>query len=299
MNFDPLKLLYHEFPTVEQTYTAKDCMLYALGIGMGSDPLDADQLRFVFEDDLLMVPSQPVTLAHPGFWAKEAAIGLDWIKVLQTGQEIIFHKPLPTAASVTATTQITEVTDKGRRLGAFIMSERTVRDTHTGEDYCTLITSILARGDGGFGGEYRRDDAVARKVPGKSDAIPDRNPDYVCDLTTFPHQALLYRLSGDFNPLHAAPEIARAAGFKAPILHGLCTLGVLTNALLKTCCNYDPALFRHMRLRFSSPVYPGETIRTEIWHSGNQVAFRCKSFDAGNPEQTKLVINNGYLLLAD
>ena len=114
----------------------------------------------------------------------------------------------------------------------------------------------------------------------------------MCDLVTLPQQALIYRLSGDFNPLHASPSIARNAGFKAPILHGLCTLGVMTHALLKTCCDYDPLRFKQLRLRFSAPVYPGDTIRTEIWRNGNEVLFRCKSL-----EQDKVVINNGYLLL--
>lgn len=281
---DPDVLLNFPFPTITQTYTAQDCMLYALGIGMGSDPMDLNHLRFVYEDNLQVMPSQSVMLAHPGFWAKEPSFGLDWVRLLHAGQEIIMHRPLPPAATVTATTRITEVSDKGPKLGAYVLSERTVRDADSGEDYCTLITSILARGDGGFGGE--------RRSVTKTDVIPSRNPDYVCDLPTLPQQALLYRLSGDFNPLHASPAIAQAAGFKAPILHGLCTLGVLTHALLKTCCDYDPTRFKHMRLRFSSPVYPGETIRTEIWRDGNILAFRCHSV-----EQSKLVINNGYLLL--
>jgi acyl dehydratase len=120
------------------------------------------------------------------------------------------------------------------------------------------------------------------------------DPDVICDLPTLPQQALLYRLSGDFNPLHASPNIAKNAGFKAPILHGLCTFGIMTHALVKTCCDYDPNRFKRMRLRFSAPVYPGETIRTEIWRDGNEIAFRCRSL-----EQDKVVINNGYLLIGD
>jgi acyl dehydratase len=120
------------------------------------------------------------------------------------------------------------------------------------------------------------------------------DPDIICDLPTVPQQALLYRLSGDFNPLHASPNVARNAGFKAPILHGLCTVGVMTHALVKTCCDYDPSRFKRMRLRFSAPVYPGDTIRTEIWRDGDEIAFRCRSL-----EQDKVVINNGYLLVGD
>jgi len=284
MTFDPEKLLNKDFPVVRQTYTAKDCMLYALGVGMGIDPLDEESLRFVYEENLKVLPSQSVMTAHPGFWAKEEDTGLDWVKVLHAGQEIIMHKPFPSEATVEAKTRITRVTDKGERIGALIDSDRVVTNVATGEKICTLITTILARGNGGFGGE--------RKATPKTDIIPKSDPDKVCDLPTLPQQALLYRLSGDFNPLHASPSIARNAGFKAPILHGLCTMGVATHALLKSCCDYEPSRFKRMRLRFSAPVYPGETIRTEIWKNENEIAFRCKSL-----EQDKIVINNGYLLV--
>jgi acyl dehydratase len=284
MPIDPQHLLNRQFPTIRQSYTERDCMLYALGVGMGMDPLDPNTLRFVYERDLKVMPSQAVMMAHPGFWAKEEDIGLDWAKVLHTGQEIVFHRPFPTSGTVEATTQITEVTDKGKKIGATIESNRVVRDAETGEEYCTLITSILARGDGGFGGE--------RKATPRVDVVPLGEPDFVCDLPTLPQQALIYRLSGDFNPLHADPIVARGVGYDAPILHGLCTLGVATHALLKTCCNYEPERFKRMRLRFSWPVMPGETIRTEIWRQDDHLAFRCKTL-----EKDKTVINNGYLEL--
>ena len=285
MAIDPDYLLNREWPKITQTYTEKDCMLYALGVGMGMDPLDEECLKFVFEDGLKVLPSQSVMMAHPGFWAKEEDIDLDWVKILHVGQEIILHQPLPPAGTVEATTRFTDIVDKGERAGALIVSDRVVRNAETGEDLATLITTILARGDGGFSKEKR-------PTP-KTDVVPSREPDQLCDLPTLPQQALLYRLSGDFNPLHASPEVARDAGFKAPILHGLCTMGVLTHALMKTCCDYDPARFKRVRLRFSAPVYPGETIRTEIWNEDGFVAFRCKSL-----EQDKVVINNGYLEVA-
>lgn len=251
---------------------------------MGIDPLDEECLRFVFEENLKVMPSQSVIMAHPGFWAREDDTGLDWLKVLHLGQEIIMHRPFPSEGTVEAKTRITEVTDKGERIGALIVSDRVVRDVATGEDICTLVTTILARGNGRFGGE--------RKSTPKTDLIPKTEPDIVCDLPTLPQQALIYRLSGDFNPLHASPDAARAAGFKAPNIHGLCTMGVATHALLKSCCDYDTWRFKRMRLRFSAPVYPGETIRTEVWNNGNEMTFLCKSV-----EQDKIVINNGYLLI--
>ena len=287
MPFDPRSLLGKEFPTIRQSYTEKDCILYALGVGMGIDPLDENCLAFVYEDGLKVLPSQAVVMAHPGFWAKEDDTGLDWVKVLHAGQEIILHQPFPASGTVEATTRVREVIDKGERIGALILSDRVVRDVENGADLCTLVTTILARGDGGFSGE--------RKTSAKLDPVPAREADMVCDLPTLRQQALLYRLSGDYNPLHAVPAIARDAGFREPILHGLCTLGVATHALLKSCCDYDPTRFRRLRLRFSAPVYPGDTIRTEIWREGGDGArawaFRCKSV-----EQDKIVINNGYLL---
>lgn len=285
MAINPEYLLNRQFETITQTYNEKDCILYALGVGMGIDPMDEECLRYVYEDGLKVLPSQSVTMAHPGFWAKEDDIGIDWVKVLHAGQEIIFHNPIPASGTVEATTRITEVTDKGEKIGALIISDRVVKDVDSGKDICTLVTTILARGDGGFGGERKS------SAP-KPDVVPTVNPDVICDLPTLPQQALIYRLSGDYNPLHASPPVAQSAGFKAPILHGLCTFGVMTHALVKSCCDYDPSRFKRMRLRFSAPVYPGETIRTEMWKNGNEIAFRCKSL-----EQDKVVINNGYLLI--
>ncbi|MEX2468516.1 MAG: MaoC/PaaZ C-terminal domain-containing protein [Pseudohongiellaceae bacterium] len=287
MAIDPDYLLRREFPMVRQTYDEKDCMLYALGVGMGMEPEDERVLRFVFEEDLKVVPSQAVMLAHPGFWANEPDLNIDWPKILHSEQEIVFHHPLPAAATVEAANRIIQCIDKGERLGALIVTERTVRDVESGADLCTLITTILARGDGGFGGE--------RKATPKQNNVPTRAPDKVCDLETMPQQALLYRLTGDFNPLHASPAVARSVGFERPILHGLCTMGVVTHALLRSCCDYDPARFKRLQLRFSAPVYPGETIRTEIWEEGdNVVAFRARSV-----EQDKVIINNGRLEMRD
>jgi len=285
MAIDPDKLLNRDFGILEQTYTEKDSILYALGIGMGQDPLDENCLQFVYEDNLKAMPSQAVVLAHPGFWAREADTGIDWVQVLHAGQDLIIHHPLPAAATVTATTRIVDIADKGPRVGALVVSERKVSDKFTGIDYCTLITTILCRGDGGFGGPKR--------LSPKPERVPERAPDKVCDLPTLPQQALIYRLLGDLNPLHASPAVARAAGFRAPILHGLCTFGVATHAILKSCCDYHPERLKSFRLRFSAPVYPGDTIRTEIWQQQDgRVAFRCLSL-----EQDRVVINNGFATL--
>ncbi|WP_336270460.1 MaoC/PaaZ C-terminal domain-containing protein [Vreelandella arctica] len=275
------KLLNRKFKRIDQKYTEKDTILYALGVGMGIDPLDRNCLPFVYEDGLKALPSMAVAMAYPGFWAKEPDTGIDWVKILHAGQELVMHKPLPASGHVYATTRVADVIDKGASKGALILSERTVRDADTDEALCTLSMTTMARGDGGFGGP----DAQSPKP----DPIPEREPDMLCELPTLPQQALIYRLSGDYNPLHADPDVATNAGFKAPILHGLCTFGVACHALLKTLCDYDPARFHRMRVRFSAPVYPGETICTEIWREGDSVAFRCRSV-----ERDLVVINNGY-----
>jgi len=137
----------------------------------------------------------------------------------------------------------------------------------SGELICSLTSTSFARANGGFGGP-----SGPVKEPHK---LPERKPDMICDLPTLPQAALIYRLSGDYNPLHAEPEFAKRAGFKMPILHGRCTFGVAGHAILKTCCGYDPAKLVSMEGRFSSPVFPGETIRTEMWRDGNVISFRA------------------------
>ncbi|HEU0197282.1 MAG TPA: MaoC/PaaZ C-terminal domain-containing protein [Nevskiaceae bacterium] len=283
---DRERLMNRTFPHVTQSYTARDVMLYALGVGAGLVPTDERDLPFVFEDGLRVLPSMAVVLAYPGFWLKEPDTGLDWVHVLHVGQELRVHRPLPVAARVEATIRVTQVIDKGVGKGALIVSERTVRDLDHDVDLATLIVTNYARRDGGFSGAVQPSLAP--------DPIPERSADAVCDLPTSPQAALVYRLSGDYNPLHAAPKVAREAGFERPILHGLCTFGVACRALLRVACDDDPARLRRMRVRFSSPVYPGETIRTEVWRTGATLAFRCRVV-----ERDVVVINNGHAELSD
>jgi len=274
-------LMAWPFEEVEQTYTVKDSIIYALGLGYGHDPLDEKQLLFVFEErEFTAVPTMPVVLAGPGFWARDPDSGIDWKKILHGEQGIIIHKPLPPAATVTAKTRITEILDKGEGKGALIYTERDLTDKATGDMLATLTSTSFARGNGGFGGPLGPQP--------QPHALPEREPDTYVDFPTNASSALLYRLSGDPNPLHADPEVAKAAGFKAPILHGLCSLGVSGHAVLKTYCDYDVSRFRSLRLRFSAPVYPGETIRTEMWKDGDIVSFRAKVV-----ERDLVVLNNG------
>ena len=286
MVLDPRKILNWPFEPVEQTYTERDTILYALGCGLGIDPLDEDQLRFVFEEpELLALPSMAAVLSPPGFWARHPESGIDWVRILHGEQAMEIHRPLPAAATVAATAKVTDIVDKGPDKGALLFVERTVRDVESGEDLATLRSTTFARGDGGCGG-------TTETAPAPH-PVPDRAPDLACDLPTAPNSALIYRLSGDPNPLHASPPVARAAGFDRPILHGLCSWGVAGHAILKSCCGYDPARIRSMALRFSAPVYPGETIRTEMWRDGAIVSFRARIAERG-----VVVLNNGRAEIA-
>ena len=285
MTIDYDRLMSWRFPPVRQTLRKKDCILYALGVGLGGDPLDSGQLRFLYEDGLAALPTMAVVLAYPGFWVKDQATGIDWVRVVHGEQAITLHRQLPVEAELVGTTRVTGIVDKGAGNGAVLYSERKIADAVTGELYATLAMSSFCRGDGGFGGPSGPSRAVH--------TIPERAPDAVCDLPTLPQQALLYRLNGDYNPLHADPAVAREAGFARPILHGLCTLGVAGHALLRSCCDYDPRRMRSLALRFSAPVFPGETLRTEMWRDGAVVSFRTSVV-----ERQMVVLNNGRMEVA-
>ena len=285
MDYD--KIMNWPFGQVEQTYTEKDSILYALGLGLGADPLDANQLRFVFEeaDGFAAMPTMPVVLAGPGFWVRDPDTGIDWKKIVHGEQEIHLHATVPSASTLIGETRVTGIVDKGADKGALIYSERTLTDKATGKKVATLNSTTFARGDGGFDGPSE----PTRPVH----TLPDREPDFGFDIETLPQSALIYRLSGDPNPLHASPTVASSAGFKAPILHGLCSLGIAGHAILSTCCDYDPARFKSLALRFSAPVYPGETIRTEMWRDGETVSFRARVM-----ERDVVVLNNGKAVVS-
>jgi acyl dehydratase len=281
MPIDPEVLRHWPIPDIEHSYTERDTMLYALGLGCGADPLDDSQLQFVYESGLRALPSMAVVLGYPGFWIRDPATGVDWKKLLHGEQAITLFKPLPTAGTVIGRSRITGLFDKGKDKGAVMVSVRDVIDKASGELLCRLSSTTMMRGDGGFGGP-------SGPLPAPH-PLPDRAPDRTAGIATLPQAALIYRLSGDYNPLHAEPAVARAAGFERPILHGLCSFGVVGRALLAMVCDNDPARLRSMQVRFSAPVYPGETIVTEVWNEADGVV----SFRAKVAERNLVVINNG------
>ncbi len=279
------KLINWDIPEVEQRLTKRDVMLYALGIGLGADPMDVDQLKFVYEENLQALPSMAVILGYPGPWHAHPDLGITRAQVVHGEQGFMIHRPLPVEGAVLGKTRVSDVIDKGKDKGALILTECKVRDKASGETICTLTSTTFCRADGGFGGS-----GESAKKP---HPIPDSAPQHTCDLATRPQSALIYRLSGDYNPLHADPAYAKNAGFKMPILHGRCTFGIVGHALLKTCCGYDPARLKSMDARFSAPVFPGETIRTEMWVDKTTVSFR-----ATVPARGVTVLDNGRATIA-
>lgn len=274
-------LLAWQFPDVVQGYEPRDTILYALGLGIGGDPLDRAQLRFVYEDGLRALPSMSVILGYPGFWLSDPKTGADWKKLLHGEQSIELFKPLPAKGTVIGRTRVVDVIDKGAGKGALVLSERDLIEEGTGDLLCRMNSTSFLRGDGGFGGP-----SGPTKAP---HPIPERAPDLEIVHPTLPQAALIYRLSGDYNPLHADPEIAKAGGFERPILHGLCTFGIASYAVLVGAAEGDPDRLTSLAVRFSAPVMPGETIVTQIWREQDGVvAFRSKV-----RERDIVVINNG------
>jgi len=289
MTIDVKQLKSHVFAPVEHRYGARDTILYALGIGLGNDPLDAQALRHVYEPQLQALPTLAVVLGYPGFWAREDWTGIDWVKVLHGEQSLQLHAPLPAAGTVTGTTRVTAIVDKGAAKGALMYSERDIRDAASGQLLATSRSVSFLRGDGGFSERGQASD----EAPPPRQTTPDMPPDRVCELDTRPESALIYRLSGDYNPVHADPAVARAAGFDRPILHGLCSFGISGHALLRTLCGWDASRLKEIGARFSSPVYPGETLRVEMWQRGEAVQFRTRAV-----ERDVVVLSHGSARIA-
>ena len=286
MPIDYNKLINWKIPDVERQIKKRDTMLFALGVGLGAAPCDADQLKFVYEIDLQTLPMMAIVFGYPGPWFADPDTGITRSQTLHGEQGFTIHKPLPAEGTFVGRSKVNAVIDKGKDKGALVLTECTVFEKSSDEIICTTTSTSFCRADGGFGGP-----AGAPRAP---HPIPDTPPAVVCDLPTLPQAALIYRLSGDYNPLHADPDYARKAGFKMPILHGRCTFSVAGHALLKSCCDYDPLRLTSMEARFSAPVYPGETIRTEMWRTGNIVSFR-----ATVPARGVTVLNNGRAVLAE
>jgi acyl dehydratase len=265
------------------SYSDRDAMLYALGVGFCSSPQVVKELPYAFESPALRtVPTFASMLPPDDFLAD---CGWNAAQVLLAGLHLELYRPLPAAADLLVNRRVVGVHDKGVAHGAMIVVRSELRMAKDDTALCTLDSTLIARGDGGIGGSHG--------TPPEHHRLPARDPDLSCASATRADQALLFRLSGDRNPLHADPEVAREAGFPRPLLHGRCTYGIACRAILNTICDYDHTLITGFDARFSAPVYPGDTLTTDMWQDRNVVSFRC-SVKARN----SIVLSHGKCTLA-
>jgi acyl dehydratase len=265
------------------SYGPRECIFYALGIGLGMNPVDPGELKFVYERaSLEAFPTMAVVLGWPGRMT-DPAFGVDEKLVVAGDLKVVLHRPLAPQAQLVSRPRIREVIDKGPGNAAIILNTRdlTAKD---GTLVATVDSSTFARKHGGFGGKVTETPAPP--------AVPQTPPQIVCDLPTPPNLALLYRLTGDENPLHADPERAKVAGFDRPILHGAASFGIAAHAILRSVADYAPSRLASIEARFSKPVFPGETIRTEIWPQGERVAFQCRVVGRND-----IVLSNGLAIV--
>jgi acyl dehydratase len=244
-----LAMVGKKLEPIEFTYEERDVMLYALGVGAGSD-----ELQFTYERDLKVLPTFGVIPAFPSLLRTRSGMSISPTMILHGEQRIELYGPIPTSGTLTTTPTIRAIYDKGK-------AALLVVDAETVDGQGNLLFKntfgTFARGEGGFGGE--------RGPSGPKNVPPDRTPDAVVEMATSPQQALIYRLSGDRNPLHADPDFAKMAGYDHPILHGLCTFGYVGRAVLRAFCDMEPGRLKALDVRFSGVVFPGETIVTELW----------------------------------
>lgn len=283
MTLDVKKLIGSESLDIEHRYTTADSILYALSLGFGESENRRRALPYVYEGAKLMqtVPTMASVLVPDQF---PPDLGWDYGQVLHVDQRLQLFRPLPAAADLLINKRVTDIFDLGDKLGALLMFEAEGRLRKDDTALFHIGSTIMARGDGGFGGD--------KGAMPKAHRLPKREADLVCDIATSDSQALLYRLNGDLNPLHADPVVAAKAGFERPILHGLCTYGIACHAILQTICDYDHTLIAEFDARFSQPVLPGDTVTTEMWQDGNTVSFQCSV-----RSRNAVVVKNGRCVL--
>lgn len=275
---------------VTQAYTERDTILYALGLGVGGDPMDPIQLRFTYEKGLQAVPTLAAAVAWPKPWMTNPDTGVNYLKLVHGEQDTRWFLPMPASATVISRTRVNRICDKGEGKGAIVELLRDIIDAGSGERIAQTRQVSFLRGDGG----YTTEGGVSDEPPESLPAVPEREPDFEYELLSPPQAALIYRLSGDANPLHADPEVAARAGFKQPILHGLATYGMAAFAAISRCAGGDASRLKRIAARFTSPVYPGETLRFQFWATDeNHIQLRARVDD-----RDVVVLNNGVIELA-
>lgn len=283
MPLDYDELMATEIIDLPLSYDNSEAILYALSIGMARNPLDSKELPYVYEQGptFKVVPTLATVLVPDMF---PPGLGWDFTQVLHSEQRMQLYRPLPEKADILINKRVSAAYDWGPRKGALLLFEAEGRLASDDTVLFTLGCTVMARGDGGFGGPMGKGPRPHR--------APRRDPDLSCDIETREDQALLFRLTGDRNPLHADPAVATEAGFEVPILHGMCSYGIACRAVLKTICDYDYTLIESFDARFTAPVFPGDVITTDMWQDGNVVSFCCSVKD-----REQIVLRNGKCIL--
>ena len=277
------------FAPVEQSYDARDCALYALALGIGSNPLDEDELPYVFEGrQQLVVPSWCGTLGWPAFWHDDPATGIDWRRIVHGEVRFQLHQPLPLHTTVRAQHAIAGVQDKGIGRGALIHFDTELHSAADGVHLASVQSVQFLRGDGGCGSHG----AAREGLPPLDESV---RPHATADYATAQQAALLYRLaSRDLMPVHADPEVARSGGFERPISHGLNTMGIACRSILKHFIAGHPERLRAMAARFTQHGYPGDTLRVEMFGYGEVVQFRVRAL-----ERDVVLLDRGNCILEE
>lgn len=277
------------FAEVVSTYNEDDCIRYALSVGIASNPLDEDDLRYVVEPDLQVLPTFLATLGAPGAWASHPDTGIDWIKILHGEHRMRFFQALCARGVLRSRTRVTGLLDKGEGKGALVTTTRDVSDARSGQLLAQIEHVSFCRADGGYSRNRGSSDAVLAPLP----AVPARAANAHMEMPTPKNAALLYRLNGDRNPIHAVPSAWREAGFEQPVLHGLCTYGMAAQALVKLAGEGNAARLGSLAARFCAPVYPGETLVLSLWHGDDTECGQSLYFEVHAKERGIKVLSHG------
>jgi acyl dehydratase len=282
MPIDPKKALGHSFAPAESSYAQDDVILYHLGVGAGVPQTDPGELEYTYEKNLKVLPSFGVIPVFSAMGSIMSVPGLEFnpAMLLHGEQDIEIHRPLPPAAKLESVPRIAGIYDKGK--AALVVIEVATREAG-GDPLFTNRFSLFLRGEGGFGGD---------SGPKAGNQAPERDPDGTVETKTLPQQALLYRLSGDKNPLHADPEFAKMGGFDTPILHGLCSFGVVCKAVVDDALGGDVAKVARYQARFAGVFFPGETMRVRYWREGDKLLIAAESKERSAP-----VISNAAITI--
>lgn len=281
MPFDVAQAMAAELPSVGFSWEPDDVILYHLGVGAGAKWTDVAELQYTFEQNLKVLPTFAVipVFATAGGALKAPGIDVKPLSIMHGEHEIVLNGPIPTQASVRSDCRISGIYDRGS--GAVIEIEVATHATDTDDLLFTNIWSLFVRGEGGFGGE---------PGPKNEVVLPERAPDGAVDVPVLPQQAQIYRLSGDRNPYHIDPETASKAGFDQPILHGLCSFGMILKAVVDEMLEGDVTRVARYRSRFAKPVLPGETIDVSFWRDGNRILIGSETRQRSTP-----VLTNAWL----